>query len=126
MTPALEEARRLQRLALRDRGTFDLLLPLPQATMAAIGFHAQQALEKTLKAVCTLRSIEVRRTHDLAALAQSLVDDGVTLPISVDEFRTLNPFAVEYRYDDEITSTLTREDLNNLVTKVLNWSELQF
>jgi HEPN domain-containing protein len=126
MTPALEEAHRLQRLALRDRGTFDLLLPLPQATMAAIGFHAQQAVEKSLKAVCTLRSIEVRRTHDLAALAQSLVDDGVALPISVDEFRTLNPFAVEYRYDDEITSTLTREDLNNLVTKVLNWSELQF
>ena len=126
MTPALEEAHRLQRLALRDRGTFDLLLPLPQATLAAIGFHAQQAVEKSLKAVCTLRSIEVRRTHDLAALAQALIDDGVALPLSPDEFRTLNPFAVEYRYDDEITSTLTREDLNNLVTKVLNWSELQF
>ncbi|HPW28381.1 MAG TPA: HEPN domain-containing protein [Rhodoferax sp.] len=126
MTPALEEAHRLQRLALRDRGTFDLLLPLPQATLAAIGFHAQQAVEKSLKAVCTLRSIEVRRTHDLAALAQALIDDGVALPLSPDEFRTLNPFAVEYRYDDEITSTLTREDLNSLVTKVLNWSELQF
>ena len=126
MTPALEEAHSLQRLALRDRGTFDLLLPLPQATLAAIGFHAQQAVEKSLKAVCTLRSIEVRRTHDLAALAQALIDDGVALPLSPDEFRTLNPFAVEYRYDDEITSTLTREDLNSLVTKVLNWSELQF
>lgn len=126
MTPALEEAHRLLRLALRDRGTFDLLLPLPQATMAAIGFHAQQAVEKSLKAVCTLRSVEVRRTHDLAALAQSLVDHGVAMPISVDEFRTLNPFAVEYQYDDEITSSMTREDLNSLVTKVLHWSELQF
>ena len=126
MTPALEEAHRLLRLALRDSDTFELLLPLPKATMAAIGFHAQQAVEKALKAVCTLRNIEVRRTHDLAALAQTLVVDGVRLPISVDEFRTLNPFAVEYRYDDEITSPMTREELNNIVAKVLAWTQLQF
>ena len=126
MTPALEEAHRLLRLALRDRDTFELLLPLPKATLAAIGFHAQQAVEKALKAVCTLRNIEIRRTHDLAALAQALVVDGVTLPISVDEFRTLNPFAVEYRYDDEITSSMTREELTSTVAKVLAWTPLQF
>ena len=126
MTPALEEAHRLLRLALRDSDTFELLLPLPRATMAAIGFHAQQAVEKALKAVCTLRNIEVRRTHDLAALAQTLVVDGVALPISVDEFRTLNPFAVEYRYDDEITSPMTREGLKNIVAQVLAWTQLQF
>lgn len=126
MTPALEEAHRLLRLALRDGDTFELLLPLPKATMAAMGFHAQQAVEKALKAVCTLRNIEVRRTHDLAALAQALVVDGVTLPISVDEFRTLNPFAVEYRYDDEITSSMTRAELTGIVAKVLAWTQLQF
>ena len=126
MTPALEEAHRLLRLALRDSATFELLLPLPKATMSAMGFHAQQAVEKTLKAVCTLRNIEVPRTHDLAALAQALVVDGVTLPISVDEFRTLNPFAVEYRYDDEITSAMTREELTDIVAKVLAWAQLQF
>lgn len=126
MTPALEEAHRLLRLALRDSDTFDLLLPLPKATMAAMGFHAQQAVEKALKAVCTLRNIEVRRTHDLAALAQALVVDGVVLPISVDEFRTLNPFAVEYRYDDEITSSMTREGLKSSMAKVLAWAQLQF
>jgi HEPN domain-containing protein len=126
MAPALEEANRLLRLALRDRSTFELLLPLPQASIAAIGFHAQQAVEKALKAVCTLKSIEVRRTHDLAALSQALIDNGVALPISVDEFRTLNPFAVEYRYDDEIASSMTREELNGLVTKVLTWAALEF
>ena len=126
MTPALEEAHRLLRLALRDSDTVELLLPLPKATMAAIGFHAQQAAEKALKAVCTLRNIEIRRTHDLAALAQTLVVDGITLPVSVDEFRTLNPFAVEYRYDDEITSPMTREELKNIVAKVLAWTQLQF
>ena len=125
MTPALEEAHRLLRLALRDRDTFELLLPLPKATLAAIGFHAQQAVEKVLKAVCVLRNIEVRRTHDLAALEQALVVDGTILPLPVDEFRTLNPFAVDYRYDDEITPSMTREQLTDVVTRVLAWAHLQ-
>ena len=41
MTPQLEEAQRLLRLARRDRETFDLLLPLPKASLAALGFNAQ-------------------------------------------------------------------------------------
>jgi HEPN domain-containing protein len=68
MTPEREEAHRLLRLARRDRDTFDLLRPLPKASVAALGFHAQQAIEKALKAVCALHRIEIRRTHDLAAL----------------------------------------------------------
>lgn len=50
MTPQREEALRLLRLARRDRETFDLLLPLQKAGLAALGFHAQQASEKALKA----------------------------------------------------------------------------
>lgn len=80
MTPALEEAQRLLRLALRDSDTFDLLLPLAKAPIAAVGFHAQQAVEKS----------------------------------------------VEYRYDDEITSSMTREELNNTLTKVIGWAKIQF
>ncbi len=45
MTPPREEARRLWRLAKRDRETFDLLLPLPQANLTALGFLAQQSVE---------------------------------------------------------------------------------
>ena len=45
MTPPREEARRLLRLARRDRETFDLLQPLPQASLAALSFLAQQSVE---------------------------------------------------------------------------------
>lgn len=44
MTPPREEAQRLLRLARRDRETFDLLQPLPQASLAALGFLAQQSV----------------------------------------------------------------------------------
>jgi len=54
----------LLRLARRDRETFDLLLPLPQASLAALGFLAQQSVEKALKAVAVSRGVEVRRTHE--------------------------------------------------------------
>lgn len=123
MTPTLEEALRLLRLAHRDRETFELLMPLPRASVAALGFHAQQSVEKALKAVCALRSIEVRPTHDLAALAQALQDNGVELPLPIDDLRVLNPFAVEYRYDDEFASSVTRDELRTHLDIVVRWAE---
>jgi HEPN domain-containing protein len=123
MTPQLEEARRLLRLARRDRETFALLLPLPKASVASLGFLVQQSAEKAPKAVAAARGIEVRRTHDLAALGQAILADGEALPVTVDELRSLNPFAVEFRYDDEILPTLTREALDVLLLAVLGWAE---
>jgi HEPN domain-containing protein len=123
MTPQLEESLRLLRLARRDRGTFDLLLPLPEAELAALGFHAQQAAEKALKAVAVSLGLEVLRTHDLAALGQTILDNGAVLPLTVDQLRSLNPFAVEYRYDDELIPAISRETLAATLAVVMDWAE---
>jgi HEPN domain-containing protein len=123
MTPPLEEARRLLRLAQRDRETFDLLMPLPRASLAALGFLAQQSSEKALKAVAVSRGIEVRRTHDLAALGEAILADGGALPVSVEDLRSLNPYAVEFRYDDEIVPTTTRAELDTLLSAMLQWAQ---
>jgi HEPN domain-containing protein len=124
MTPQLEEARRLLRLALRDQETFALLLPLPQANLAAIGFHAQQSAEKALKAIAVLRGIEFQRTHDLAALAQAILESGGELCMPVDDLRRLNPFAVEFRYDDELIPSISREELENLSSALIKQAGL--
>ena len=123
MTPQREEALRLLRLARRDRDTFELLLPLPKASLAALGFHAQQAAEKALKAVAVLLGLEVPRTHDLAALGQAVLDNGTALPLTVDQLRSLNPFAVEYRYDDELIPATSREALAATLAVVIDWAE---
>jgi hypothetical protein len=47
---------------------------------------------------------------------------GVT-PFMLDELRPLNPFAVEYRYDDEFESGLSRDEVTELVERVLAWAE---
>ena len=63
------------------------------------GFHAQQAIEKALKAWLCCLGVEYPLTHDLAsllALLQSKAQD-------VNEFWSLieyGPFAVEFRYDE--------------------------
>lgn len=122
MTPQLEEAQRLPLLARRDHETFDLLYPLPNASLAALGFNAQQAVEKSLKAVATLRGIEIPRTHDLTALVQGIENDGTYLSVDIEALRRLNPFAVEYRYNDEIIPATTREELREMLTVIVDWA----
>ena len=55
--------------------------------------------------------------------AQTLVDSGQPLPVSIDQFRQLNPFAVEFRYDDEFDVSITRTELSDIVKSVLNWAQ---
>ena len=123
MTPALEEALRLLRLARRDRTTLTLLAGIAEAPMASLGFHAQQATEKALKAVSVSRGIEAKRTHDLVALAKMLLEVVGVTPFTLEEVRQLNPFAVEYRYEDELGSGLSPDELVELVERVMEWAD---
>ena len=41
-----------------------------------VGFHCQQALEKLLKALLSLRGVRYRKTHDLRELMDLLKDGG--------------------------------------------------
>jgi HEPN domain-containing protein len=61
------------------------------------GFHAQHAMEKTLKAWLTALGQEYPLTHNLARLSALLEEQGAV----VDEFLDLTEytaFAAEYRY----------------------------
>lgn len=69
------------------------------------------------------RGVEVRRTHDLAALGEAILADGGALPVTVDGLRSLNPYAVEFRYDDEIVPTITRAELDTLLSAILRWAQ---
>jgi hypothetical protein len=57
MTPFIEEAHRLLRLAQRDLQTYRILAAHPDASLAATCFHAQQSVEKALKAVLTAHRV---------------------------------------------------------------------
>jgi HEPN domain-containing protein len=65
-----------------------------------IGFHVEQAVEKTLKAALTLSSIYYGRTHSIAALIDLLVKNRIAFPPDLDQVRRLTPFAVAFRYNE--------------------------
>ncbi len=125
MKPHIEEAWRALRLADRDIKVFDILVDEPEAHLSVVLFHAQQAVEKSFKAVLFSRQIEFRRTHDLIELAQLLRREGVETPVTDDLLERLNPFAVTFRYDDMDIELLTRQDALGLVLKVWKWAEAQ-
>jgi HEPN domain-containing protein len=125
MKPNIEEAWRSLRLADRDITAFTILKQEPEAHASVVNFHAQQAVEKSLKAVLYAQEIVFERTHDLVKLAQLLADHDVTLPVSSDQLRLLNPFAVTFRYDDLEIDLILAEDADTLVTEVRRWAEEQ-
>lgn len=63
-----------------------------------VGFHCQQAVEKTLKAVLAARAIEFPFTHDIGLLIQLCEDASAPLPEALADVDRLTPFAVHRRY----------------------------
>jgi len=98
--PATLEAQALIRAAERDWKTVELLLQHPDAPLSSVCFHAQQYLEKVLKAVLVSNDVVFRRTHDLGVLAELFTRHGLTLPLPAELLTRLNPCAVLLRYLD--------------------------
>lgn len=64
---------------------------------ASIAFHAQQAIEKCLKAVLVASQVDVRRTHQLTFLADRIPAEW-DLDLPVDELPRIAQYAAETRY----------------------------
>ncbi len=111
--------------ARQDLAACDLLAGAPSIGDAIVGFHAQQAIEKSLKAVLSASVIEFRRTHDLLALLDLFEDHGLALPPFSDWLDELNPYAVEARYGTIDPSGLDRELALQVARDVLAWATFQ-
>jgi HEPN domain-containing protein len=122
MTAFIEEASRLVRLAERDFRAFMVLGAHPDVDLAITCFHAQQAVEKALKAALTVSRLTFPRTHNLEELASLIADAGGSLPLPPREFRLLNPFAVQFRYDDQAIALLTRDEAQRIASLTLAWA----
>jgi len=95
----------------------------PEISDGIIGFHAQQAVEKWLKAAMALHGIRQARIHDLGRLLQILEDAGVELPENASRLDELTIYAVPLRYDDLLDAEpLDREDTEQLIEGVEAWA----
>lgn len=67
----------------------------------AAGFHAQQCIEKYLKALLQMHNIPFRKIHDLLALMESIITIVPELEMHQELLAYLNQFAITFRYPGE-------------------------
>jgi HEPN domain-containing protein len=88
-----------------------------------VGFHAQQAVEKWLKALIAIRGLKLVRVHDIDRLVEILEGDGLEIPANRDRLFALSEYAVPLRYEQLLDAEpLDREATVALVDEVGSWA----
>lgn len=126
MHPKGEHVRLLLSKAAEDEAALVVLLGHGPATLMAAGFHAQQAVEKLLKAALCSRGVDYPKTHIIRVLLDLLQEAGTLPPEAVRPASALTPYAVEFRYDalpSEGVATLDPAAVLRLVGDVRAWVE---
>jgi HEPN domain-containing protein len=119
-------ARVLARKADGDAKAMHRLATDPEIDDEAVGFHAQQAIEKWLKAVMALQGLEEARIHDLGRLLEILGEAGVDSPPGANRLDDLSIYAVPLRYADLLDAEpLDRQATIALVDDVGKWADSQ-
>jgi HEPN domain-containing protein len=88
-----------------------------------VGFHAQQAAEKLLKAVLAHNRIEYPFTHDLERLLELVESSSAGSPPDSDEVAALTPWAVEFRYGEAPEEELDRVLTFELLERLRTWAQ---
>jgi HEPN domain-containing protein len=123
--PETEEANLLLRKAVEDRDAVAKLAADSDIADSVIGFHAQQTVEKAIKAVLASCGDEFPWTHDLRHLIERLDALRRSLPPSLDDVRELAPWAVEFRYGETIDDLLDRHHALALAEQVVEWARAE-
>ena len=97
----------------------------PDMVDTVIGFHAQQACEKCLKAVLSAQGVEFSRSHDLLRLVELLAAQGINIPAAATWIDELNPYAVEARHGMVAPGTLNCRRALATIDELLAWARVQ-
>jgi len=97
--------------------------PNPDIDDESVGFHAQQAIEKWIKAVMASHDLLQVRTHDLGELLDVVEGAGIEAPPGSDWLNDLSIYAVPMRYDDRLDlEPPDRDAVVRLVDEVGGWA----
>ena len=116
-----EHAAMMFELARDDFRAIEAFRDLPDVATAIFGFHAEQAVEKALKAWLTTAGASYPEVHDIRLLLKLLTDAGQTVPEPFRRLAYLTAFAAQFRYEvnDELVPELDRAALVREVGAVL-------
>lgn len=119
----IEVAEGLGRLAQIELDTAENLAPNPEMDDRPVGFHAQQAVEKAIKAALTLKGVDFPKTHDLEYLIELAGRHSIAIESEVKSASWLTPWAAEFRYDDAPIETLDRKRTTAVAKAAVAWCQ---
>jgi HEPN domain-containing protein len=110
-------------LAREDLVAAEALDSAERVSDAPVGFHAQQAVEKALKAAIANRDQDFPFTHDIGLLMQLCQDAGLKLPGGLTEADRLTPYAAAIRYGLGDPGAVPAPDALRWAALAIEWVE---
>lgn len=119
----IENAKQLLALAEEEVAALDLMTGSEKVSTWIFGFHAQQAVEKALKAWLSIAELEYPLTHSLNVLfglLESKVGPEIT---EYRDLEMLTPFAVQFRYEayEEDEAEINRPEIIHKVGALIEY-----
>jgi HEPN domain-containing protein len=119
-----EQALLFMRKAAEDEALLVEVVSIARISNEIIGFHAQQASEKLLKALLSEFDVPFPRTHNLRLLMDLLSDAGHRLPSSLTDLDLLTAYGTLFRYEDlPVETHIDREAALAFVREVRSFVE---
>lgn len=115
-------ARQLLEFAAADQLAARTLASADGITDAIVGFHAQQSVEKALKAVLASREIDYPFTHDLDGLIELCAASRIDVPAELDGVDSLTPYGVRWRYGTVVPTALDRDQALRWAAYAIDWA----
>lgn len=94
-----DHATQLLEMAIRDLTALENMLDDRAFSEEVFGFHAQQGIEKALKAWISVLRLPYPKTHDLSVLIGILGEKTGTVPAQFHNLEDYTVYAVQYRYE---------------------------
>jgi len=112
-------------LAREDLAAAEALDRAEGVSDAPVGFHAQQAIEKALKASIAGRDTDFPFTHDIGLLMQLCQDAGLELPADLTDADRLTPYAAAIRYGLGNPAAVATQDALRWAALAIEWADAE-
>lgn len=122
MSSQADLAKQLLALAREDLAAAEALRDAEGVSAAKTGFSAQQAVEKSLKAVLATQDDEFPFTHNLTLLMQLCEDVGHPVPSDLTEADRLTPYAVAIRYGLANPESVAPDEAVRWAARAVEWA----
>ncbi|RJP31349.1 MAG: HEPN domain-containing protein [Candidatus Omnitrophota bacterium] len=97
----------------------------PKVLFETLCFHAQQAVEKSIKAVLVYHQIHFPYTHNIGFLINALKEAGIHWPEELENCVILTKYATLARYPSDMTpvTQVQYKESISIAKMVFDWAE---